>query len=162
HENAFPRNCCRARARRPEIECCMSEPSAPNLRGAFFRGAAWVMAIRWAMKFVGLASTAILARLLTPADFGLVAMAALVVGFLEGWLDLGLEIALIQNRQAGRDYYDTAWTLKVIQYAIVAALLAIAAPFAAHYFREPRLTAVIWSFSAVFAIIGFGNIGIVM
>ena len=140
----------------------MSEPSVPNLREAFFRGAAWVMAIRWATKLLGLTSTAILARLLTPADFGLVAMAMLVVGFFQVWFDVGLEIKLIQNRRAGRDHYDTAWTFNVIQCAILGTLLAIAAPFAAHYFREPRLAAVIWTLSVIIVIIGFGNIGIVM
>ena len=44
------------------------------------RGSAWMIAMRWAIRLTGLISTIILARLLTPEDFGVVAIAMIVVG----------------------------------------------------------------------------------
>ncbi len=117
--------------------------------------------MRWAVRFLGLISTAILARLLTPADFGLVAMGMLVVGFVEAWLSFGLDTALIQNQRATRQHYDTAWTLRILQSVIIAVGVAIVAPYAAAYFNEPRVVPVIWALCIVLPIAAFSNIGVI-
>jgi O-antigen/teichoic acid export membrane protein len=132
-----------------------------GLRSAVLKGAAWSVATRWAIRGLGLVSTIVLARLLTPADFGLVAMAMLVVAFVEAWLSFGLETALIQNQSATREHYDTAWTLRIIQSIVVAILVAAAAPFAADYFKEPRVVPVIWAICLGLVVIGFSNVGVV-
>ena len=62
--------------------------------------------MRLAIRFVGIISTIILARLLVPADFGLVAMATMIYAFIE---------ITIQKQDTERDYYDTAWTLSIIR-----------------------------------------------
>jgi len=140
----------------------MKEPKAPiHLRGAVLKSAAWSVAMRWAMRLLGLVSTAILARLLTPADFGLVAMAMLVVGFVDAWLAFGLDTALIQNQSATRQHYDTAWTLKIIQSVIVASAIALAAPLAATYFKEPRVVEVLWALCLGLPLAGLSNVGII-
>jgi polysaccharide transporter, PST family len=113
------------------------------------------------MRLLGLASTAVLARLLTPADFGLVAMAMLVVGFVEAWLSFGLDTALIQNQSATRQHYDTAWTIRIIQSVVVATAIAVAAPLAAAYFKEPRVVPVIWILCLGLPLGAVGNIGVI-
>jgi O-antigen/teichoic acid export membrane protein len=62
------------------------------------RGSAWMIGFRLLDRSVGLISMLVLARVLTPADFGLVAMATAMIAFVElfGWL--GLDVALIQRR----------------------------------------------------------------
>jgi len=137
----------------------MNPPS--DLRQAVLKGAAWSIALRWTMRGLGLVSTVVLARLLTPADFGLVAMAMLVVGFVEAWLSFGLETALIQNQSATRDHYDTAWTLRIVQSVVVAILVAAAAPLAAAYFKEPRVVPVIWVICLGLVLVGFSNVGVI-
>ena len=62
-----------------------------------FSGAAWTIAARWAIRGLGLVSTLILARLLTPADFGVVAMAMFVVGMIEAFGDTGLTYYIIRH-----------------------------------------------------------------
>ena len=57
------------------------------------------------------------ARLLAPEDFGVVAMAMVVVGFLEVFTHTGVDLALIRDAQATREHYDTAWTLEILQAA---------------------------------------------
>jgi O-antigen/teichoic acid export membrane protein len=139
----------------------MVETPPRDLRRAVVKGAAWSIAMRWTMRGLGLVSTVVLARLLTPADFGLMAMAMLVVAFVEAWLSFGLETALIQNQGATREHYDTAWTLRIIQSIAVAILVAATAPFAATYFKEPRVVPVIWVICLGLVVIGFSNVGVV-
>lgn len=133
----------------------------PNLRQRFITGAAWMSALRWALKLLGLVNTAVLARLLAPEDFGLMAMAMLAVSFVETWFGFGVELALIQNKNATREDYDTAWTVRIIQGACVGLILAAASPLAAHYFHEPRLPPLLWLMAAAITLSGAGNIGTV-
>ena len=60
------------------------------------RGSAWMIAARWAMRLIGLASTVILARLLAPDDFGVIAIALIVVGLLETVAYAGVDLALMR------------------------------------------------------------------
>ena len=59
-----------------------------------------MVGMRWGMRLIGLVSTIILARLLTPADFGIVAMAMVVVGLLEIIAFTGVDLALIRDGNA--------------------------------------------------------------
>lgn len=117
--------------------------------------------MRWIDRLIGLISTLILARLLVPEDFGIVAMASIVVGLVDTLLDLGVGSALIQNRNAGRDDFDTAWTLRLAQGALAAIALWLAAPLAAGMFHDPRLVDVIRAMALTVILGGFENIGIV-
>ncbi len=132
-----------------------------NLRQSFIAGAAWMTALRWAVKLLGLANTAILARLLAPEDFGLIAMAMLAVAFVEVWFGFGVETALIQNKNATKDDYDTAWTLRTLQGACVGLALVATAPLAVQYFHEPRLPPLLWLMAAAITVAGAANIGTV-
>ena len=125
------------------------------------KGAVLVVGMRWTDRLIGLISTLILARLLLPEDFGIVAMASIVVGLIDTILDLGVGSALVQNRQAGRDDFDTAWTLRLLQSALVALLIFLSAPFAVEFFHDPRVFDVIRVMALTTLIGGFENIGIV-
>lgn len=126
------------------------------------RGAVLVVAMRWTDRLIGIISTLILARLLMPADFGIVAMASLVVALIDTLLDLGVNSALIQNPQADRDDFDTAWTLRLGQALLAALLIALlGAPLAAEYFNDARVEDVLRFMAFTVALGGLENIGIV-
>jgi O-antigen/teichoic acid export membrane protein len=125
------------------------------------QGSAWMVAMRWTMRGIGLVSTIILARLLFPADFGLVAMAMVVIGFLEVFTHTGVDLALIRNPEPTRAHYDTAWTIEVLQGIALALVLVLVAPLAGVYFSEPRVVAVIRLLALRALIGGFENIGVV-
>jgi O-antigen/teichoic acid export membrane protein len=124
-------------------------------------GSAWMIAMRWSMRGIGVVSTIILARLLAPQDFGIIAMAMLMVGFIEMLAETGLHLALIRNAKADRHLYDTAWTLSVLQGFVLCALIVALAPLAALYFEEPRATAVLYVLALRPFINGLQNIGTV-
>ena len=125
------------------------------------RGAVISVTMRWTDRLVGLLSTIILARLLVPDDFGIIAMASVVVGLIDVILNLGVHVALIQNNEAEQSHYDTAWTLGVIQAFISTILLYLSAPFVADYYHDPRVILVLQVMAASVLIGGFTNIGVV-
>ncbi|WP_418647172.1 lipopolysaccharide biosynthesis protein [Thauera butanivorans] len=124
-------------------------------------GAAWMIGMRFVERSIGIVSTLILARLLVPEDFGLVAMAMAVFAFVEIAGQFGFDLALIREQHAAREHYDSAWTVSVC-YGILAALIlaALAIP-AAYFFGDPRLETIIYIFGAVALLQGFENIGTV-
>lgn len=124
-------------------------------------GIAWMSLMRVGVKGLGLVSTVILARLLVPADFGLIAMAMSVIGALELLRAFNFDVALIQNQHADRSFYDTAWTLNILFGVLLAVLvLAVAVP-AATFFGEPRVRSVMQALALSTLISGFENIGVV-
>lgn len=117
--------------------------------------------MRWSDRLIGLISMVILARLLTPADFGIVAMASVVVGLIDVLLDLGVNIALIHNHKADRDDYDTAWTIRLTQACIAGSAIFLLAPFAADYYNNPLVIDVLRVMALSVFIAGLENIGVV-
>ncbi len=113
-------------------------------------------------RLISLVSTPILARLLAPEDFGLVAMAMLAAGIVTVLLDLGVGTALIQLRSPTTEHYDSAWTLRMIQAAVMGSFVFAFAWPAASYFDEPRLVAVAQVVALSVAISGAENIGLVL
>lgn len=124
-------------------------------------GAAWMILLRLADRLIGLVSLAILARLLAPEDFGIVALAAAIVAIVEVFGALNLEAALIRDRAADRAAFDTAWTLRALIAAVLAGVLLVVSPLAAHLMEDDRLVPVIVVLAAATLLHGFENIGTV-
>jgi O-antigen/teichoic acid export membrane protein len=124
-------------------------------------GAAWMMGFKLLDKSVGLISTLVLARVLTPTDFGLVAMAMAVVALLELMGAFGFESALIQRQNTDRSHYDTAWTFNVMFGVAISIMLLVMAMPAADFYREPRLALMLPALAVGALIGGFENIGTV-
>jgi len=124
-------------------------------------GASWMVAVRIVDRSLGLLSTIILARLLVPEDFGLVAMATSVLALLELVSNFGFDVALIRQSGADRDHYDTAWTFNaLLGVSLAVGLLALAHP-AARFYSEPRVAGVIFALGLAPLIQGLENIGVV-
>ncbi len=101
---------------------------------------------------------AVLARLLTPADFGLVAMGNICLRFLSYFSQLGVTPALVQKRELRDD--DVAAALSVsLGISVLAALLAAAAaPWAAQFFSMPALAGVILVLALGFPLQSLGSV----
>ena len=125
------------------------------------RGAGWVMAWRLGMRVLGLVSTLVLVRLLAPADFGLMALAAGFMQTVDGLMDLGTDEAVIRSRAPDRAVYDTAFTLTALRGLFVGLLVAAAAFPAAGFFGEARLGPVLLAIALVPLMDGASNIGAV-
>jgi O-antigen/teichoic acid export membrane protein len=88
-----------------------SQIQHPELLGSMMaKGAAWMTSFRIIDQCIGVVSTSILARLLVPADFGLVALATSMIAVLEVLGAFGLETALVQRANVSREHFDSVWT----------------------------------------------------
>lgn len=131
------------------------------MKGEMARGAAWMVLFRLFDRSIGLVSTMVLARLLLPADFGLVAMAMSVIAIIEMATAFSFDIALIQKKDPTRAHYDTAWTLNVFVAACGALVMwALAVP-ATRFYGDERLVEVMLAIGATWLVSGFENVGIV-
>ena len=131
------------------------------MKSEIARGAAWMVLFKMVDRVVGIVSTVVLARLLVPADFGLVAMAMSVIALLELASAFGFDVALIQRPSPTRADFDTAWTLNLTIAVGVAALTALLTLPTAEFYGDPRLVPVMLVLAAGWLIAGFENIGIV-
>ncbi|WP_432377782.1 lipopolysaccharide biosynthesis protein [Duganella sp. P38] len=124
-------------------------------------GIVWMIGARLTDRAIGMVSTLLLARLLAPDDFGLVAMATAIGGMLDLLGSFSFDLALIQKQNASRRHYDTVWTLNVIFGLLCcAAMVALAVP-AAQFYREPRLSTVMYVLSLMYLVNAFANVGVV-
>ncbi|MCB0316304.1 MAG: oligosaccharide flippase family protein, partial [Calditrichaeota bacterium] len=80
----------------------------------------------------------VLARLLTPDDFGLLAISMVALGILSQVTDFGLVPALVQRADVNEPHYHSAWTLGVLRAMAISAVVFLGAPLIAWAFEEPR------------------------
>jgi lipopolysaccharide exporter len=125
------------------------------------RGAGWMISLRMANRVLSIISFGILARLLLPEDFGLVALAGSLGGLLEIISQFSVELALIRKPQSDRRLYDSAWTVKIVRGLAVSVVLLLLAPTVAHFFAEPRIEVVVYFLAIASFIRSFENIGVV-
>lgn len=124
-------------------------------------GAVWMVLFKLVERSLGFVSTLILARLLVPADFGLVAMATALMAMMELLTAFGFDWALIQRADAERRHFDTAWTMNILCGLITAvAMVALAVPIA-RFYSEPDVTRVVLVLAIGPLVQGFENIGTV-
>ncbi|MGE0112826.1 lipopolysaccharide biosynthesis protein [Aquabacterium sp.] len=133
-----------------------------DAKASLIKGALWSLGMRWSIKGIGLLSTFIMARFLAPQDYGVVALAFLVVGLVDAFLNAGSNQALVRIGNPNHDQINSAWTLRAMQGVLMAVVLTALAPLAAQYFHEPRVQNVLWIVAAGMAFMGFSNIGMAL
>ncbi len=133
----------------------------PDKRQGMLTGVTWMMGFRLFDRTAGILSILVLARLLLPEHFGVVALATGVVAFIELLASLGLDTILIQKRDLTRAHYDTAWTIQLGIAVLCALLLCGAAIPASYFFREPRLEPIAYALALGLFLDGLVNIRIV-
>lgn len=132
-----------------------------SLIGVLISGIGWTVAIRWTSKLLGIISLGICARILVPEDYGLVSMAMVAIGLSQVLVQFGLDASLVRNRAATADHYDTAWSLKIIQNTLIAALTFVAAPISAYVVNDMRVMPIIFAVGIAGWIGGLQNIYVV-
>jgi PST family polysaccharide transporter len=103
------------------------------------RGAGWLYGYRWLDRLIDFLTIVVLARLLAPGDFGLVAVAASFVTIVEGLSAFDVDKALIRSRDDDRALYDSAWTLSALRGLLSALCMVALAPF----LGDPRMRLVL-------------------
>ena len=133
----------------------------PGIGQQMMQGTWWTVLSRLGVQGIGFLSTLVLARLLVPADFGLVALANTFSAALITISEFSLDVVLIQNREATREHYDTAWTMSVLRNLFLAVALALAADRIGRFFEDPRVALITYWLAISTFVDGFQNVGIV-
>jgi lipopolysaccharide exporter len=140
----------------------MSPTPLLSPKRALLQGAAWAVGARWTIKALGFLNTVVVARFIAPQDYGLVAMAFLVVSLTQALLDFGASTALLRKASVSKADINSAWTLGVIQGGLAGVLLLLLAPLAGLFFKDPQLVQVLWVLAACQVLVGFSNIGMTL
>jgi len=125
-----------------------------DLRRRSVRGGAVIVGAQAAQFALNLASTAVLARLLLPGDFGLVAMSAAVGNFPALFLDLGLGSATVQRADLTRSQVSAMFWINTALGLFLAAILAGLAPLVARFYGQPQLIGVTMALALGFVLGG--------
>jgi PST family polysaccharide transporter len=110
----------------------------------------WTSAGKAGRAILQVATLAVLSRLVSPADFGVVSAALVVIGFSQIFSRLGLGPALVQREELDERHLKTAFTASVLFGLLVGAIVWVCSPLAAIFFRMPTvapvLRALAWTF----------------
>jgi lipopolysaccharide exporter len=99
----------------------------------------------------------VLARLLSPADFGLMAMIRIVIGFTHLYMDFGISGAIVHRQHATHDELSSLYCLNIFTGLGAFAVAALAAPMVASLFADPRLVPLLRTAALVFVISPVGQ-----
>ena len=145
----------------PKPENSTNEHASASVGRRMADGAVWLIGLRMATRLLGLISLLIVARLLLPEDYALIALATTIAALLEVAGDFGAELMVIREQNADRHDYDTAFTITLIKGVIDAVLLCALAKPIALWFGDVRLENIIYCCAAASLVFSARNIGVV-
>lgn len=114
-----------------------------NLSSRILHSIKWTTTATFAIAAMQVGYSALMSRLLTPADFGLVGMAGVVLSFGSYFAQMGLEQALIQRTELSDDDVRVAFTVSVLLGITCTTILWFAAPIVPLYFKNPNVVPIL-------------------
>ncbi|MBN1694059.1 lipopolysaccharide biosynthesis protein [candidate division WOR-3 bacterium] len=131
------------------------------LKNKVVKGAFWVFTSQIATQLLAFAKNIIIARVLSPNDFGLFGVALIALSLFDVSFRTGFNAALIQKKENIEEYLDTAFVINIIRGFILFVLLLFSAPVISIFFKNEAVIPVIRVISFNFLINGFVNPGTV-
>jgi O-antigen/teichoic acid export membrane protein len=125
-----------------------------NLRQRTVKGVSWSAVAQFVTQSFSWVISIIVARLLGPKAYGLIAMTTVFTGFAMLFSDLGLSAAIVQRVNLEKRHLDTAFWINVVSGFFMTALMAALAPLVATFYHEPRLTWITVVIAFQFSLIG--------
>ena len=113
--------------------------SQKNLKQKAVSGVMWSALQKYSTMFISFISGIILARLLTPYDYGCIGMLMIFVVLAESFIDGGFGSALIQKKQPTQEDYSTIFFWNLGMAALLYAMLYVSAPYIAQFYNIPLL-----------------------
>jgi len=126
------------------------------------KAAFWMYALNISTRLLGLVRIIILARLLTPNDFGVVAIAMLVIAGVEVFTRSGLEHSIVQKAEVSRHELHALWLFDTLRGFALGVIIFLTAPYVGAFMNSPGSVAVIRVFSVVPALIFLRNVDMIM
>jgi len=128
-------------------EAADRQPDTDDIAGKTKRGLLWRFAAKGVAGVIDLGVGIVLARLLMPEDFGIMALAYMVIGFIGLFQSIGLPAALVQREEITEDHRSTAfWTTLLMGFLLAGVMILLAGP-AAVFFKEENVRGVMYLLS---------------
>ncbi len=142
----------------PGDQAGKGEDHSRGLRERTLKGMMWVAWGGGVIAILKVAVLVILTRLLSPADFGVVGAALIIIGFSLTFSQLGLGPALVQRPVLEPRHISTAFLASTVFGLLVAGLVWLAAPLVADFFRMEQLAPVVRALALMFPIVGASTV----
>lgn len=128
-----------------------------NITSRLIKGTAWLSLARVFINALSILSTFVLARLLAPDDFGLVALATTLMLLVGEVTELSLAQALVRHPDPTRTHFDTAWTLNALRGMVLGGAFAASSGLVGQIYGDPRLVGIMLALGASIFISGLAN-----
>lgn len=124
------------------------------------KGIGWMVSWRILTRIIGIISISVLARIFTPADFGLIALAYAFARAMDAISILGVDLILIREPLLDEELYSTGFTISFLKSVITAIIVMCLARKFATFFRDSRLEVILYCFSLGLVLEGLENVGV--
>lgn len=121
------------------------------------KGVSWMSGLRMTTRVLTIVKTSVLARLLSPQEFGVFGIASIVLMFFEILTETGINVFLIQSKKNVDEYINSAWVVSIIRGIIISFSIFILSPLIASFFNTPDAEGILTLISMVPLIKGFIN-----
>ena len=120
-----------------------------NLKSKSVSGGIQTIGAQIVAFLMNMAATIFMARLLTPEDYGIIAMVTSITGFVLLFKDIGLTQAIIQKEYVTQDEVSQIFWLNVLIGLLLGVIILLMGPALSHFYKEPRLTNITRVFASV-------------
>ena len=118
-----------------------------SLKEKATRGVFWSAVERYSLQVVQFLLSLIIARILSPSDYGLIGMLAIFISLSQVFIDGGFSNALIQKKDRNEDDYNTVFYINVGISLVIYLLLFLCAPLIADFYEQPLLISIVRVYS---------------
>ena len=127
-----------------------------NIKRKAFGGVLWSYANTFGVQLLQLIPAMVLARLLSPSEYGLIAVSAILTGFVQIFVNCGFSMALIQKKDATHIDICSVFYFNIVASIVIYLFLFCVAPFVSDFFRQPEVCTImrVSSFSMVIGAVG--------
>jgi O-antigen/teichoic acid export membrane protein len=128
-----------------------------NLKSKTISGVKWTTFSSVILALLQILQLVILARLLDPSVFGLMAITSVVIGFAQAFLDMGISNAIIHKQEVSHTQLSTLYWLNILSGVVLFIIVSLCAPLVALFYQEAELTNIIILVAMTFLIQPFGQ-----
>ena len=125
------------------------------------KGAGWNGTLQVITTLLAAVKIAILARILSPNDFGLFALVAVAIGIVESLTETGINATIIQSQKSTSYFLNTAWVISIVRGLIISILMILMGFGMQYFYDSPQLFVLVGVASLIPLIKGFINPAIV-
>lgn len=121
------------------------------------KGVTWMTVLRLSMRGLAVIKVAVLARFLSPAQFGNYGIALLVLGLLEVLTETGINVFLIQEKDNVKRYINSAWVVSIIRGILISLVILASSSLIIYFFNAPHIIYLLYIVAGVALTRGFIN-----